>query len=237
MMRGAAAALSTPASFSGRKTLPNTVVQGIRVGSWNTKPMPRRASAPSRQATVPRDGSLRPAMMRSAVDLPQPDGPEQRQELAVAHVEIEPVERHECRCRTPCRRRAAKRSARRETAASRLFPQADLGQNATQRLTSAAWWAVNSLTPCPIWLEADGAELLLDLGLLDHLDDRRAELLARRPPASSAGHRCRASRSARRRARRPPRRSARPAAIGRRVGLLTARPLIVPERTCSFTTG
>jgi hypothetical protein len=51
MMRGAAAALSMPASLSGRKTLPNTVVQGIKVGSWNTKPMPRRASR--RRASPP----------------------------------------------------------------------------------------------------------------------------------------------------------------------------------------
>ena len=40
-----------------------------------TRSPDRGALRRSRHATVPRDGSLRPAMMRSAVDLPQPDGP------------------------------------------------------------------------------------------------------------------------------------------------------------------
>src|SRR5262249_8391134 len=56
-----------------------TAAQGISVGSWNTKPMRRGAAAlaasASSHSTVPLVGSLKPAMMRSAVDLPQPDGP------------------------------------------------------------------------------------------------------------------------------------------------------------------
>ncbi len=35
----------------------------------------RCCARPARQATEPADGALRPAMMRSAVDLPQPEGP------------------------------------------------------------------------------------------------------------------------------------------------------------------
>ena len=106
--RGAAAARSMPASLSGRKTLPNTVVHGISVGSWNTKPRPRRARAVL-PVTVPRDGSLKPAMMRSAVDLPQPEGPEQRQEFARRAHRDRGRRAPACRCRTPCRHRAAKR--------------------------------------------------------------------------------------------------------------------------------
>src|SRR5262249_9566235 len=56
-----------------------TVAQGIRVGSWNTKPRPRELSGCTACAcghsTMPVVGALRPAMMRNAVDLPQPDGP------------------------------------------------------------------------------------------------------------------------------------------------------------------
>ena len=56
-----------------------TVAHGISVGSWNTKPMPRMpatVAASSRDhAIFPLVGSLKPAMMRSSVDLPQPDGP------------------------------------------------------------------------------------------------------------------------------------------------------------------
>jgi hypothetical protein len=53
--------------------------QGISVGSWNTKPSRRAPTAFAAPACshsiLPLDGSLRPAMMRSAVDLPQPEGP------------------------------------------------------------------------------------------------------------------------------------------------------------------
>jgi hypothetical protein len=56
-----------------------TVAQGISVGSWNTKPMRRAPVAPaacaSIHSTFPLVGSLKPAMMRSAVDLPQPEAP------------------------------------------------------------------------------------------------------------------------------------------------------------------
>ncbi len=56
-----------------------TVAHGISVGSWNTKPMrrgaPAFAASASGHSTFPLVGSLKPAMMRSAVDLPQPEGP------------------------------------------------------------------------------------------------------------------------------------------------------------------
>ena len=66
-----------PLSLSGSSTLLNTVVHGISVGSWNTKPMRPSPVLRARAAhsTRPCVGSLKPAMMRSAVDLPQPDGP------------------------------------------------------------------------------------------------------------------------------------------------------------------
>ena len=66
-----------PLSLSGSSTLLNTVVHGISVGSWNTKPMPAfaRLRRGAGHATPPSLGSLKPAMIRNAVDLPQPDGP------------------------------------------------------------------------------------------------------------------------------------------------------------------
>src|SRR5690606_16406350 len=50
------------------------------VGSWKTKPispfgLPRLSSWLEGQSIAPELGSPRPAMIRSAVDLPQPDGP------------------------------------------------------------------------------------------------------------------------------------------------------------------
>src|SRR5262249_14800507 len=68
-----------PARFSGRRPFAATGAQGISVGPGNTKP--RRhgaasfAASASCHSTVPLVGPLKPAMMRSAVDLPQPDGP------------------------------------------------------------------------------------------------------------------------------------------------------------------
>ena len=48
------------------------------------------SSPPTR--TVPDVGSLKPAIIRSVVVLPQPDGPEQREELAARDVEVEVVD-------------------------------------------------------------------------------------------------------------------------------------------------
>ncbi len=62
----------TPFRRSGSQTLSKTVAQGISVGSWKTKPI---LPAPFGHSTIPFDAVLNPAMMRSAVDLPQPDGP------------------------------------------------------------------------------------------------------------------------------------------------------------------
>ena len=76
----AAAALpaGVPASLSGSSTLSKTVAHGISVGSWKTKPI--RLSLPAGAAacghsTAPCVGSVSPAMMRKAVDFPQPEGP------------------------------------------------------------------------------------------------------------------------------------------------------------------
>jgi hypothetical protein len=76
----AASAAATAASMrsrgqrcntSGSATLSATLAQGISVGSWNTKPM---RAWPSR-CTVPWVGDSSAASSRSAVLLPQPDGP------------------------------------------------------------------------------------------------------------------------------------------------------------------
>ena len=65
------------ASRNGSRTLPRTVAHGIRVGSWNTKPIPGCAAPPCRDIrTVPVAGCAQARRsMRSAVDLPQPEGP------------------------------------------------------------------------------------------------------------------------------------------------------------------
>ncbi len=138
-----------------------------------------RVARRSRQVTVPRVGSLRPAMMRSAVDLPQPDGPSSdrnspsrtsRSSPSSASVPV-PNSLADAAQRNDRRGRGSRHRG--------YFRRPISVRNATQRLTSAAWWAVNSFDALPGHrLEADGAELLLDVRLLDHLDDRRAELLA-----------------------------------------------------------
>src|SRR5207244_8715338 len=71
----AAVAGSWPNSLSGRRTLPDTLAHGIRVGSWNTKPSAPGAGLPALHSIVPLVGAASPAISRSAVDLPQPDGP------------------------------------------------------------------------------------------------------------------------------------------------------------------
>ncbi|MGY4500280.1 hypothetical protein ACVWYH_004211 [Bradyrhizobium sp. GM24.11] len=38
--RARPSAFGTPPSFNGNRTFSRTLVQGIKVGSWNTKPMP-----------------------------------------------------------------------------------------------------------------------------------------------------------------------------------------------------
>ena len=80
MTSSRAADFETPLSRSGSQTLPNTVAHGISVGSWKTKPISRFGLARGivaafGQSTVPEVASPSPAMIRSAVDLPQPDGP------------------------------------------------------------------------------------------------------------------------------------------------------------------
>ena len=50
----------------------STVVQGISAASWKTKPTLGFARL---QETLPVLGAIRPAMRRSAVLLPQPEGP------------------------------------------------------------------------------------------------------------------------------------------------------------------
>ena len=61
-----------PCSFSGSATLASAVAHGIRVGSWKTKP---RSALPAGHSIVPALGWMSPAIRRSSVDFPQPDGP------------------------------------------------------------------------------------------------------------------------------------------------------------------
>ena len=63
------------ASRSGSRTFCATFAHGISVGSWNTKPICRRRLFRPPIRPCRRTALLRPAMMRSAVDLPQPEGP------------------------------------------------------------------------------------------------------------------------------------------------------------------
>ena len=72
MIAGFACAFDCPLSRSGSQTLPNTVVQGISVGSWNTKPS--SCSDPA-QLIQPLVAPVSPDSNRRIVDLPQPEGP------------------------------------------------------------------------------------------------------------------------------------------------------------------
>src|SRR5262249_50571017 len=65
-------ARATPLRSRASRALASAPAHGIRVGSWKTKPIPGR---PPSKATVPALGRSSPAIRRSAVDLPQPDGP------------------------------------------------------------------------------------------------------------------------------------------------------------------
>jgi len=70
--RARALARGAPASSSGKATLAAALSQGASVGDWNTTAVSPR---PAARTARPRVGGSRPARRRSAVDLPQPDGP------------------------------------------------------------------------------------------------------------------------------------------------------------------
>ena len=77
---GRRSARSARARSSGRRTLRCTRDQGISVASWKTiasvRPGRPTASKPSpHQRICPAEGGASPAIIRSSVDLPQPDGP------------------------------------------------------------------------------------------------------------------------------------------------------------------
>jgi formate/nitrite transporter len=85
--RACRAGRAIPAIRRPKATLPPTSRWANSWPSWNIRPNPRRCtgtgvrSAPS-QHTRPASGTSRPATTRSSVDLPQPDGPQQRDHLA-----------------------------------------------------------------------------------------------------------------------------------------------------------
>ena len=62
---------------TGKTTLSSTVAQGSRVGFWNTMPMSSRGPVTGipKTSTPPVVGQSSPAIIRSSVDLPQPEGP------------------------------------------------------------------------------------------------------------------------------------------------------------------
>src|SRR5215510_10861905 len=69
-----------PVSVKGSITLRMAFAHGIKVGSWNTNPRAGSAAPPTvyadvGQSIVPALGTLRPAIRRNRVDLPQPEGP------------------------------------------------------------------------------------------------------------------------------------------------------------------
>jgi hypothetical protein len=72
--RASRSLLVMPRSLSGRATLASAVAHGIRVGSWKTKPRSVPAS-PLAHSIEPPVGRVRPAISRSSVDFPHPDGP------------------------------------------------------------------------------------------------------------------------------------------------------------------
>ena len=63
-----------PFSLRGSHTFFSTVAQGINVGSWNTTPTDP-APCSTFHSIRPEVGSAKPAIKRSAVDFPHPDGP------------------------------------------------------------------------------------------------------------------------------------------------------------------
>ena len=85
---------------SPNATLSNTFMWGNSAYCWNTVFTLRRyggvrdTSSPSRRMR-PVVGDSNPAIIRSVVVLPQPDGPEHREELAPPDREVGVVHRHE----------------------------------------------------------------------------------------------------------------------------------------------
>ena len=71
----------------------------------------RRRSSAVGQSTVPEVGSPRPAMMRSAVDLPQPEGPSRLTNSPSADVERHVAGARACRSRRSSRSPAARPAA------------------------------------------------------------------------------------------------------------------------------
>ena len=67
-----ASRLAVPASSRGRATLSRADSQGARVCDWKTTEV---SPLPAARVTAPRVGASSPASSRSAVDLPQPEGP------------------------------------------------------------------------------------------------------------------------------------------------------------------
>src|SRR5262249_45575362 len=180
---------SRPASFSGRRTFAATVAHGISVGSWNTKPMRCGAAASaSTHSTVPLVGSLKPAMMRSAVDLPQPDGPSSdtnspggtsrssRSRPSTAFAKVLPRRWSATTGATDAEGSVGTlqwslHEARRQM----LLPQSGFGHECDPALHLGGVKLRKVTHAEPGRLETDGAEFLPDVLLFDDLGDGRAE--------------------------------------------------------------
>src|SRR5262249_13855911 len=171
---------------NGRRTLAATVVHGISVGSWNTNPMrPAAASAPG-HSTRPLVGSLKPAMMRSAVDLPQPEGPSSE-----TNSRDETFRLRRSSATTPLAKllptplSATMGVLGGSTGTLRYWPsggggrspvtQSGFGHERDPTLHFAGVKVGKFLHAQPGRLEADGAKFLADVGLLDDIGDGGAE--------------------------------------------------------------
>ena len=84
--RACRAPASLPASSAGSSTFCRIERHFSSTGAWKTMPMSGMGARTARPATVtvPTVAGRSPATMRSRVDLPQPLGPDQRDELARA---------------------------------------------------------------------------------------------------------------------------------------------------------
>ena len=89
---------------AGRVTFSSAVIPSSRLKNWNTMPMCRRRMIASSSSVLPTSdipasssspsvGESRPATRLSNVDLPHPDGPIDRDELAGAHLEVDAAQR------------------------------------------------------------------------------------------------------------------------------------------------
>ena len=229
--RGAARRAATPCSASGSSTLRRAVRHGSSASSWKTRARsasrPPTASRRRRRSARPAAGS-RPARARSRVDLPQPEGPSDDQDLAGRHVEVDALDDRLAgvaqreRLGADRRRRTPGRTVRRAVAAMRGHAVAPVPRRGSQRVSrrpSSSTQPEVSQPSTPMVImptkhagvvddrvglpgAVADAELAGDHLRGDHADPRHAH--ADRQPAEDAGQDARAAPRSRSTCRRPP---------------------------------